>query len=136
MKKVDRRSFLRLGAVTGLAAGIPVNAAADGALPASSEGLSQGVKNYVRLGRTELKVSDISFGSFPLRHGEEHVVHHAMDQGINYFSIIYIILFVDDLFVGVRSVYAALLSFHSVLTPPVWSPSCMFVTPNRCLFHL
>ena len=72
--------------MTGLAAGIPVNAAADGSSSASfqgsSQGVSQGVKNYVRLGRTELKVSDISFGSFPLRHGEEHVVHHAMDQGI------------------------------------------------------
>ena len=86
MKKVDRRSFLRLGAVTGLAAGIPVNAAADGSSSASFQGSSQGVKNYVRLGRTELKVSDISFGSFPLRHGEEHVVHYAMDQGINYFD--------------------------------------------------
>ncbi|MEO2182058.1 MAG: aldo/keto reductase, partial [bacterium] len=88
MKKVDRRSFLRLGAVTGLAAGIPVNAAADesSSSSASSQDSSGGVKNYVRLGRTEFKVSDISFGSFPLRRGEEHVVHHAMDQGINYFD--------------------------------------------------
>ena len=31
-------------------------------------------------------MSDISFGSFPLRYGEEHVVHHAIDQGINYFD--------------------------------------------------
>ena len=87
MKKVDRRSFLRLGAVTGLAAGIPINAAADGG-PSSASLLvsTQGVKNYVRLGRTEFKVSDISFGSFPLRYGEEHVVHHAIDQGINYFD--------------------------------------------------
>ena len=92
MKKVDRRSFLRLGAVTDLAAGIPINATADGSSSpsassqASPQDSSRGVKNYVRLGRTELKVSDISFGSFPLRHGEEHVVHHAMDQGINYFD--------------------------------------------------
>ena len=87
MKKVDRRSFLRLGAVTGLAAGIPINVAADGRPSSASPGVStQGVKNYVRLGRTELKVSDISFGSFPLRYGEEHVVQHAIDQGINYFD--------------------------------------------------
>ena len=78
MKKVDRRSFLRLGAVTGLAAGIPINAAADGGRSAASPLVStRGVKNYVRLGRTELKVSDISFGSFPLRYGEEDVVNHA-----------------------------------------------------------
>ena len=87
MKKVDRRSFLRLGAVTGLAAGIPINAAADGGPSSASPRVStRGVKNYVRLGRTELKVSDISFGSFPLRYGEEHVVQHAIDQGINYFD--------------------------------------------------
>ncbi|MDA0271683.1 MAG: aldo/keto reductase [Proteobacteria bacterium] len=84
MKKVDRRSFLRLGALTGLAAGIPINAATDGA--SSSAAAPRGVKSYVRLGRTELKVSDISFGSFPLRQGEERVVHHALDQGINYFD--------------------------------------------------
>jgi hypothetical protein len=88
MKKVDRRSFLRLGAVTGLAAGMPVKAAVDASSSSlsSSSASSPGVKHYVRLGRTELKVSDISFGSFPLRYGEEHVVHHAMNQGINYFD--------------------------------------------------
>ncbi len=87
MKKVDRRSFLRLGAVTGLASGLPLSAQtlANEQAPAQSAP-SRGVKNYVRLGRTEMKVADISFGSFPLRHGEEHVVHHALDQGINYFD--------------------------------------------------
>lgn len=84
MKKVNRRSFLRLGAVTGLASGLPINAAAVTA--SNRQGTSQGVQRYVRLGRTEMQVSDISFGSFPIRHGEEHVVHHAMDQGINYFD--------------------------------------------------
>ena len=77
---MNRRSFLRLGAVTGLASGFSVNARA------SETSIEPGVKKYVRLGRTGLKVSDISFGSFPLRHGEEHIVHHAMDQGINYFD--------------------------------------------------
>lgn len=77
---MNRRSFLRLGAVTGLASGFSVNAGA------SETSIEPGVKKYVRLGRTGLEVSDISFGSFPLRHGEEHVVHHAMDQGINYFD--------------------------------------------------
>lgn len=83
MKKVDRRSFLRLGAVTGLASGLPVKAlASDGSAQAVSS--EKAVKSYVRLGRTNLQVSDISFGSFPLRHGDEHIVHHAIDQGINY----------------------------------------------------
>lgn len=83
MKKVNRRSFLRLGAVTGLASGIPISASADQSPTSASE---PAVRRYVRLGRTEMKVSDISFGSFPLRHGEEHVVHYALDQGINYFD--------------------------------------------------
>jgi predicted aldo/keto reductase-like oxidoreductase len=77
---VNRRSFLRLGAVTGLASGFSVNASA------TATSTETGVKKYVRLGRTGLEVSDISFGSFPLRHGEEHIVHHAMDRGINYFD--------------------------------------------------
>ncbi|MDA0979360.1 MAG: aldo/keto reductase [Proteobacteria bacterium] len=85
MSKVDRRSFLRLGAMTGLASGLSVNGLATASVSAASP-RSAGVQRYVRLGKTDLKVSDISFGSFPLRHGEEHVVHHAMDQGINYFD--------------------------------------------------
>jgi predicted aldo/keto reductase-like oxidoreductase len=87
MKKVDRRSFLRLGAVTGLASGLPINAAlASGESSDAADTKTPGVRQYVRLGRTEMKVSDISFGSFPLRQGEEHVVHHAIEQGINYFD--------------------------------------------------
>ena len=44
------------------------------------------VREYVRLGKTELKIADIAFGSSRLRDGEEHLVHHALDQGINYFD--------------------------------------------------
>ena len=85
MKTVNRRSFLRLGALTGVASGLPLGTAiAAGETATNADGPS--VQRYVRLGRTELKVSDISFGSFPLRHGEEHVVHHALDRGINYFD--------------------------------------------------
>ena len=86
MKKVNRRSFLQLGAVTGLASGLSVGTTASVNLPGERSSSDPGVRQYVRLGRTEMKVSDISFGSFPLRHGEEHVVHHALDQGINYFD--------------------------------------------------
>ena len=82
MKKVNRRSFLRLGAVTGLASGLPINAAQINKTSATGNGIRQ----YTRLGRTNLSVSDISFGSARLRHGEERVVQHALDQGINYFD--------------------------------------------------
>ncbi len=44
------------------------------------------VRRYVRLGRTEMKISDISFGASRLRLGQEQLVHHALDRGINYFD--------------------------------------------------
>jgi predicted aldo/keto reductase-like oxidoreductase len=87
MKKVDRRSFLLLGAVTGLASGLSVgNSSAIASETGAEKASSQGVRKYVRLGRTGMKVSDISFGSFPLRHGDEGLVHYALDRGINYFD--------------------------------------------------
>lgn len=87
MKKVDRRSFLRLGAVTGLASGLSVGTGSALGSDSDAPGASQpGVQKYVRLGRTGMEVSDISFGSFPLRHGDEGLVHYALDQGINYFD--------------------------------------------------
>ena len=76
----NRRGFLRAGA------------AATAALPfaahtATEEITRPGVvKRYATLGRTGLKISDISFGSASLRNGQEHVVHHALDAGINYFD--------------------------------------------------
>ena len=71
---VDRREFLRLGtgAALGLAA-MPVRAQSDPA-----------IRRYVRLGRTELKMSDISFGSASM--SDPSVVRHALARGINYFD--------------------------------------------------
>ena len=82
MKKVDRRSFLRLGAVTGLASGLSVSGAIAGTGQQADDG--EAIQRYVRLGRTGLQVSDVSFGSYPLQPGDERVVHHALDRGINY----------------------------------------------------
>lgn len=82
MKKVNRRSFLQLGAVAGLASGLSLPAAT-GASTTSSD---PGIRKYVRLGRTDLEVSDIAFGSSRLRDGEEHLVRHALDLGVNYFD--------------------------------------------------
>jgi len=75
---IDRRSFLKISALTGLAsgAGLSVNALA------STE--PKTVKAYRRLGRTNLEISDISFGSSRLRAGEEHLVDHALSRGVNY----------------------------------------------------
>lgn len=79
MPAIGRRDVLRLGAVSGV---IPLASVAAGQeAPATGE-----VRGYVRLGRTELKISDISFGSSRLRRGGEHLIHHALDRGINYFD--------------------------------------------------
>jgi hypothetical protein len=83
-KPIDRRTFLRVGAMTGLASGIPINALADNKLVDAAK--DQGVKRYVTLGRTGLKISDISFGSSRLRNGQEHLVRHALDRGVNYYD--------------------------------------------------
>lgn len=81
MTTIKRRSLLRLGALSGLASGLSMGTAGAGA---DTTGPSVG--GYVRLGRTEMQVSDVSFGTFPLQPGDEKVVHHAIDLGINYFD--------------------------------------------------
>lgn len=42
------------------------------------------VRKYNRLGRTDFEISDISFGSSGIGRGQEDVVRHAIDRGINY----------------------------------------------------
>ena len=72
---VDRRDFLRLGAGTALG------------LAASSAVLAQSdphIRTYKTLGRTGLKISDISFGS--ASNSDPAVVRHALAKGINYFD--------------------------------------------------
>lgn len=74
---MDRRQFLQAGAIGALLPAGHTRAADDSA---------NQVRGYRRLGRTEFEISDISFGSSRLRRGEEHLVHHALDRGINYFD--------------------------------------------------
>jgi uncharacterized protein len=71
----DRRDFLRLGsgAALGLALGNTIAAPADA-----------NIRRYARLGRTELKVSDISFGGSSS--SDASLVRYAFDRGINYFD--------------------------------------------------
>ncbi len=73
---VDRRDFLSLTASTALAAtGLsrpaPVHSAPH-------------IRRYTRLGRTQLEVSDISFGSASMT--DPALVRHAFSTGINYFD--------------------------------------------------
>ena len=75
---VDRRHFLRLGA--GAAVGL---AAVRGGTHAQTAPPAR-IQRYVRLGRTELKVSDISFGS--ASSSDAALVRHAFDRGVNFFD--------------------------------------------------
>jgi len=87
MKK-QRRAFLKSGAIAGVAGLVTGTSQAQSTEhnPARTQGAERGVQSYRRLGRTELEISDISFGASRLRKGEEDLVHHAMDLGINYFD--------------------------------------------------
>lgn len=78
----SRRGFLKAGA---LASAVGLTAQAEAAQRQTRNAGNQ-VRRYVRLGRTELSISDVSFGSSRLREGEEALVHHAVARGINYFD--------------------------------------------------
>src|SRR5215475_6471049 len=75
---VDRRHFLRLGA------GAAVSLAAVHAAAQAPTVPPARIQHYARLGRTELKVSDISFGS--ASSSDAALVRHAFDRGVNYFD--------------------------------------------------
>lgn len=75
----NRRDFLK----TGVLATAAITATSHQSFAQNFNGE---VKSYKRLGRTNLKISDISFGTSRLRSGEEHLIHHALDRGINYFD--------------------------------------------------
>jgi predicted aldo/keto reductase-like oxidoreductase len=77
MASLDRREFLRRGATVGLALSLPT-------LPAAAAEEPR-VRRRVVLGRTGLSIPDIGFGSSRLA-GEEALVRHALDRGIDYFD--------------------------------------------------
>ena len=77
---IDRREFLRRGALAGASVGLLPLAA--GAALAAEE---PRVRRERTLGRTGLRVSDIGFGSSSLG-GDVALVQHALARGINYFD--------------------------------------------------
>jgi predicted aldo/keto reductase-like oxidoreductase len=77
---IDRREFLRRGALAGASVGLlPLTG---GAALAAEE---PHVRRLRRLGRTGLSISDIGFGSSRLD-GDVALVQHALGRGINYFD--------------------------------------------------
>jgi predicted aldo/keto reductase-like oxidoreductase len=80
--RLDRRAFLRRGALASVGMGLfPLTGRAQPLPQTSAE-----VRRYVPLGNTGMKMSDISFGASRLGAGEENIVRHAFDRGINYFD--------------------------------------------------
>jgi len=77
---IDRREFLRRGALAGASVGLLPLAA--GAALAAEE---PRVRRERTLGRTALRVSDIGFGSSSLA-GDVALVQHALERGIRYFD--------------------------------------------------
>jgi uncharacterized protein len=80
---IGRREFLKRGMLAGVGVSILPLA---GAASASIEAAAPRVRRYSTLGRTGLKISDISFGASRLTAGNEDLVRHAFDCGVNYFD--------------------------------------------------
>src|SRR5271156_5452787 len=80
---IGRRDFLKRGVLAGVGVSILPLA---GAASASIEAAAPRVRRYSTLGRTGLKISDISFGASRLTSGNEDLVRHAYDCGVNYFD--------------------------------------------------
>ncbi len=79
---IGRREFIRGGTLAGVGVGIAALAGVGAAaIPPNPE-----VRHYSPLGRTGMKISDISFGADRLSSGQEDLVRHAFDRGINYFD--------------------------------------------------
>lgn len=81
----DRRTFLRRAGIGLGATGAGWFARPGAARAASAPGDAQ-IRAWGRLGRTGIRVADISFGASRLRSGEEHLVRHALERGVNYFD--------------------------------------------------
>ena len=80
---LNRREFIKRGTLAGIGVGLIPLAEVSASTP--PPGPPQ-VRRYTNLGRTGLKISDISFGASRLHTGEEDIVLHAYDRGINYFD--------------------------------------------------
>jgi aryl-alcohol dehydrogenase-like predicted oxidoreductase len=82
LRAIGRREFIRSGTLLGLGVGFAtLTGAASAAIPSAPE-----VRRYAALGRTGMKISDISFGADRLSPSQEDLVRHAFDRGINYFD--------------------------------------------------
>jgi uncharacterized protein len=82
MNEIGRREFIKTGTLASIGLGL-------GGLAGSTAAFAPEkplVHRYSALGRTGIQVSDISFGADRLSTGQEDLVQHACDLGINYFD--------------------------------------------------
>jgi predicted aldo/keto reductase-like oxidoreductase len=85
---LDRRRFLKFGAAgTGLlSVSHPTLASSTSSNSREADYGATRISRYGTLGRTGIELSDISFGTSRLRSGQEDLVRHALDKGVNYFD--------------------------------------------------
>jgi len=81
MKIIGRREFIKTGTCASIGLGLGLPALTATALPVPPQ-----IRRYSPLGRTSMHISDISFGADRLSSGDEDLVLHACDLGINYFD--------------------------------------------------
>jgi uncharacterized protein len=81
MKEIGRREFIKTGTLAGIGLGLGALGTAAASIPDTPR-----IRRYSTLGRTGIRISDISFGADRLSSGDEDLVHHAYDLGINYFD--------------------------------------------------
>jgi uncharacterized protein len=80
-RSIGRREFIKSGALAGIGVGLTLAEAASASISRAPR-----VGRYAPLGRTGMRISDISFGADRLSSGDENLVRHAIDLGINYFD--------------------------------------------------
>jgi hypothetical protein len=80
----SRRTFLKQVALGSSIVGAAPTLAATAPAP-RHVATAPTIKQYKRLGSTDIKLSDISFGGSRLRHDPE-LIQHALARGINYFD--------------------------------------------------
>ncbi len=78
--RIDRRRFRSHG----LTATVGLGVLGPGAARPAGAGSKPTIRGYPRLGRTDIRMSDISFGSS--RMADADLVRQALDRGINYFD--------------------------------------------------
>src|SRR6516162_3462331 len=81
LQSIGRREFIKSSALAGLGVGLGLAEVASASISATPA-----VRRYTPLGRTGIKISDISFGSGRLSTGDEDLVCYAVNLGINYFD--------------------------------------------------